>query len=255
MKTVIATAILLVTDFFSEQPALARTSYPLANFFFHPWLQGAGWRELANFESVVTFVSIFMIIYATDSTRLGRAFIRALREYDLKWKNFDISCFNINSFKDDDNHETNIRVCILELIALRTAAITPLVLFPFLILSLMIVSRSAIFEGWQWSLELVIVYAGLFGYVLYHAFMLQREASLTRRKELEFLHAIPLKTEIWKLEKPEREKQEMYLKAAVSHVTNLDGGAFVAWYKHPIFQAIILPTSGTSGLFLLQGFF
>lgn len=238
-KSIFLVAILFATYYWlTPQPALIRSSYPVANLLF------------SNiFVLIVTFTAVFMIVLGNDVTRLSATFIRALRKYNVVCTDMRTDEIIGDNFGDS---QLNNSLCVLEIIAKRSEAITPLVFFPFLIIFLMIASRSTLFEGWEWSLELVIVFILFCVYFLYSAISMQREAGLARKQVLATLGALPRTGKFWELDKSIRDEKEAHIKAASDHVSNLNRGAFVVWYKHPLFQSLALPTSGTSGLFLLQ---
>ncbi len=224
--------------YLTPQPALIRDSYPLANFFFGD-----------VFVFMVISIAVIMIVIGNDVTRLGCTFTKALRKCELEWNEYSPDDFELDDYR---NIEVNKKLSLLELIADRTRAITPLVFFPFLIIFLMVLSRSTFFDGWRWSIELVVVYGAISFYVLVSAILLQREASLARKWVLESLNSMETKEAYWDDDAVIRQKNKLYRKSAIDQVQHLNKGAFVSWYKHPIFQALALPTSGTSGVFLLQ---
>lgn len=230
--------IFYVLIFMTPSPAVNRNSY---------WLADVLSSDL--FILGTAFVAILVVILGNDVTRLGAAFIRALRQYDLSAESFDMSRLGLSSY---GNENVDRKVFLLEVIAERTKALTPLVLFPFIIVFMMIFARSSLFEGWRWGFQLIIVYLGIAAYILYGAFLLQREATKSRNKVLGYLNSTTNKLAYWQAKPGDEKEQNLILQSAIEHVANLNEGAFVVWYKHPIFQSIAVPTSGTSGLLLLQ---
>ncbi len=234
-------AVMGTYEWLTPQPALVRESYPLANFLFGNW-----------FAIPAAFFVLAMVIVANDVTRLNRAFIRALRKYHVTCDACDLASFahGNRAYEDAD---VNRSVLVLEVIALRTKSIEICLLFPFVVLLLTIMSRSTLFEGWQWSMAPILLYSALTSYLLFCVVQLQREASLAKRQVLEYFAQLPRTYAT--MEKPLRDRMDADLQAATRHVTGLNRGAFSAWYRHPLLLAFALPTSGTSGLFLLQQFF
>jgi len=140
----------------------------------------------------------------------------------------------------------------LEIIARRTRDITPLVIFPFGIILLVIASRSLIFEGWSWSIELISAYLSIAAMSLYFALLLQKEASSARTQAINALNGLRTRKEYWNSKDINHDHFDTCIEAALEHVNSLNKGAFVPWFRHPIFQALLIPFTGTTGLLILQ---
>ncbi|MDP6654279.1 MAG: hypothetical protein QGF90_19560 [Gammaproteobacteria bacterium] len=141
---------------------------------------------------------------------------------------------------------------MLELIALRTREITPMVLFPFGTLLLIAFSRSVLFEGWTWSVWLVCTYLTIAVTCMVYALPLQKEASAARNQAFHDLYDLRAEKDYWDEENGINSYFDACITAAIDHVKTLNKGAFVPWFAHPLFQALLLPFTGTTGLLLLQ---
>jgi len=230
-------AIVLFAFVLTPNPALIRESFPLANFLFSSW-----------FLFPLTFSALFLISVTNDVTHLCSVFVRALTKYDVVWDDPEKNGLLPNAF---GNYDVLCKpLTVLELIAKRTRAITPLVLFPFGVLFLLVAARSSLFEGWVWSAELIIVYGLVGANSLYFAMRLQKEASGARLAALNELDEMHTMKQFW--EADNHSHFDTCVNAAVDYARAVNKGAFVPWFKHPIFQAVMLPFTGATGMLLLQ---
>ncbi|GJM13137.1 MAG: hypothetical protein DHS20C12_15400 [Pseudohongiella sp.] len=223
---------------FTAHPALVRESYLIAELLFGH-----------VFALVVTFASLFLISIANDVANLGRIFVRALAKYRIVWDKPQRQLLD-NTFGGYD--EICQPLCVLELIAQRTRDITPLVIFPFGTLLLVVVSRSKLFEGWSWGIELAAAYSAIAAISLAFALLLQKEAAAAKRQACSDLRALKIERKYWVEKQYDREHFHDCVDAALVHADTLNKGAFVPWFRHPIFQALLLPFTGTTGLLILQ---
>lgn len=238
-RTLILSTICLLTYYlFTPQPALIRESYPLANFLF---------GEV--FTVILAVGVITMTMLSADATLRCRNFIRRLRHIDLDAFHFDPRSIGLKPLHDQtlDNG-----VALIRLVATRTSDLKRIIFYPFFILFLLILSRSTLFEGWYWSIELVFIYLTISLLLLTLILMLQREARLLRG---DILHTFSELTETRDVDGLEKERLTHAVHDAREAIDLMHEGVYTAWYRHPVFQALALPTTGTSGLLLLQQFF
>ena len=77
----------------------------------------------------------------------------------------------------------------MRLIGEHTSAIGPLIVFPFILISLMIIARSRLFDNWQAGGGLLIMFAGFVAWSIAVAALLSFGAEGARRKSLERMEA------------------------------------------------------------------
>lgn len=238
-KALLWTAIVFVCYYaFTPYPGLIRDSYPLANFLF-----GHG------FVLLVSIISLFMISLANDVTNLSRIFVKALARYKIIW---DKPVDYLLPTKFGSYEQICSPLCVMEVIACRTRDITPLVIFPFGTLLLVVISRSVIFEGWNWSVELICAYLIITATSLYYALLLQKEAAAARTQAINDLEQLRTEKSNWESVDINHSHFDTCVRAGLDYARSINKGAFVPWFRHPIFQALLLPFTGTTGLLILQ---
>jgi hypothetical protein len=135
------------------------------------------------------------------------------------------------------------------LIAEHTAAIGPLIVFPFILLGLVVVARSPLFDNWAIGGDQL---AAVIGYVLWAvamAAMLNIGAEMTRRKALTGMEADLL----WlKGAGPDYAKLAERFPDLIAQVRNLRQGAFAPFFEQPLVQAILVPLGGAGGVQLVE---
>ena len=76
----------------------------------------------------------------------------------------------------------------IDFIARGTAFVGPLIYYPFILISLLIISRSGVFDHWTWPVALVIIVAFNAGYAAFSVIYLRRTAERARQLSLKRLH-------------------------------------------------------------------
>ena len=90
-------------------------------------------------------VAQFLIFFVADATVLCVLFMRGLRLHAANWPKPTLAAFHARlgvpvQYLDD--------WIDLELVARRTRCVAALIYYPFIVLSLMILARSAFFDDW-----------------------------------------------------------------------------------------------------------
>jgi len=138
----------------------------------------------------------------------------------------------------------------LRFIAQRTDAVDELIYFPFVILTLGVLSRARVFDNWDFPISLgaLFIYGAL--YVLFKALKVQREAKqwkakLMDRLEMQKIHFNAL-----------GQKQEQdFLELLIEDTRNFRQGAFMPLAEHSFYRALLLPFSGFGAMALLEYMF
>jgi hypothetical protein len=134
----------------------------------------------------------------------------------------------------------------IHFIARRTGAIAPLIYYPFIIISVMILSRMPIFDHWDWSVGLVIILGINTLIATISAFLLRSAAEKARASSLERLEAA--------LDQATLASHRDQLRAAIQEIRNVDTGAFAAISQQPIIRAIALQGGGVALLAAVRTF-
>ncbi len=143
------------------------------------------------------------------------------------------------------------------LFAEQTASVGPLILFPFVIVGLMVVCRSRLFDNWDDG-NLVL---GIVGFYLLVSVVLAATLNLAaekaRRRSLERMEADALWLEgtIGGVDEENRKRREKLLtvfRMLIEQVRSLRKGAFAPFFEQPLVQAVLVPLSGAGGVKLLD---
>ncbi len=195
-------------------------------------------QGLLDFVRSLTVVAVTAVIFVcVDTLRLGRLLIRALVAYDLSdWCG-----------KQEPADGLDQRVSRLwrkmDLIVTHSELLTPLLVLPFILLSLLILARLTLFEGWIWTPSLIAVYLGFSVYLLVRALLYQREAAKARDTIVDELLRL-------RIDHAEDETMVRRIGYVLDEISSINHGAFVPWTRHPIVQSVLLPTSGVGALSL-----
>jgi hypothetical protein len=136
-----------------------------------------------------------------------------------------------------------------EIVARRTNAVAPLVICPFVVIALLLIARSRLFDGWALTWPVVIVAGIGIGALIGLAAALKWVAETARSTALE------------------RMNQDLrWLRGAGNHWAPLAGpfeklivevekshdGAFASLIDQPLFKAMLIPLGGAGGAQLLD---
>jgi hypothetical protein len=135
------------------------------------------------------------------------------------------------------------------LIAEHTAAIGPLIVFPFILLALAVVGRSQLFDNWAIGNDQLVIIICYVLWAIAMAAMLNIGAEMTRRKALTGMEADLL----WlKGAGPGYAKLTERFPDLIAQVRNLRQGAFAPFFEQPLVRAILVPLGGAGGVQLVE---
>ena len=136
-------------------------------------------------------------------------------------------------------------VARVELVQVATEPVLKFLYPPAIAMGLLLFSRARIFDDWNWSPALGVVFALSFGMLLISAFSLGAAskgikadalARLTQRAQRE--HA--------------DEAREREVQAALARIRGMQGGALASVTSHPIIRVLLLPFAGLGATSLLE---
>jgi hypothetical protein len=137
----------------------------------------------------------------------------------------------------------------VRLLAEHTAAIGPLIVFPFILVALMVVARSQLFDNWQFGGSVLFV---LVLYVLWAvgiAFLLNFGAEVARRRAVDRMEADLL----WlQGAGAGASKLAGRFPTLIEQVRNMRKGAFAPFFEQPLVRAILVPLGGAGGIQLIE---
>lgn len=201
-------------------------------------------------DKVVLIVSVLSMLTLTffvlDQTLLCRALIRHLRGGPSRWPKEALRKFSRRYRLPEETVPTLIDT---HFIADLTAVSGRLVLYPFVVFTLMMVARHRIFDGWDWPLGLLLILGVMVSLVAGCALILRREAEEARKTSLDRLR-YRLFQALDEEDEESRGVREKQLRLAQEEVAQLRRGAFGHWSQHPVLRAVLLPF-GSLGLLSL----
>jgi hypothetical protein len=139
----------------------------------------------------------------------------------------------------------------IDLIARRTQIVGDFIYYPFVVISLLIISRSGIFDHWTWALPLLILLGFNAGYAAFSAIYLRRTAERARQSALQRLSDRLI---AYTAAGHGDDKEAKTIREATRLIQNEDRGAFAALSQQPLAAALLLP-SGSAGIWALLQFF
>ena len=155
--------ILVVTLFFGD---------------FVPWVPCRG-AVNCTAEFIVLMAAGWLLLilnlFVFDATRLCKAFVGRLIDVPSE-RNRKVSA---ETYRE-----------LIQLIADRTKTVGPLVYYPFIVLSLMIVSRTRYFDNWDFPPALIVIWLINAALVFWSAYTLKRAADAARGRAITNLKAL-----------------------------------------------------------------
>ena len=136
----------------------------------------------------------------------------------------------------------------VRLVADWTAAIGPLVYYPFITLGLMLLARSPLLANWDLPLGLYIVFGLTAGYTAAAAYTLRRAAERTRRFALDDLGRQIMRA-------TGRSGQDAFVNQLAllrDQAGAMREGALAPFAQQPILRAFLLPLISGGGLAVIE---
>ena len=207
-------------------------------------------RGVFNFPALIGSVFI-LFVYLTflviDAIALHERFLAQLAERETHWPPETFKNFGYAVAPDGPYTESDLAdYWDILFIARRTEAIGNLIYYPFIVLSLLIVSRLPYFANWTWTPGLIVALTIHFLLALYAAWRLPRAARAYRELVLERMEQRRRQN----LKDPKEESAA--LDAVIQHVQSTHQGAFAYLWEQPAVRALLLPSTGLGLTTLLQ---
>lgn len=132
----------------------------------------------------------------------------------------------------------------VQVVARRSTPIARLVIGPFVVLALLVVARSRLFDNWALTPAIAVGVSFYVAVLIGLTFLLKQAAENTRRRALESMQA-DLR---WLAGsgKPLTDLVEPF-KRLIAQVENEQHGAFASFFDQPLLKAILVPLGGAGG--------
>ena len=139
----------------------------------------------------------------------------------------------------------------IDFIARATDFVGGLIYYPFILISLLIISRLGVFDHWTWPVALLIIVGFNAGYAAFSVIYLRRTAERARQRSLKRLHDMLIS---YTAMGEGDGKEAKTIREATTLIQSEDRGAFAAISQQPLAAALLLP-SGSAGIWALLQFF
>ncbi|WP_457355848.1 hypothetical protein [Roseateles sp. P5_D6] len=132
----------------------------------------------------------------------------------------------------------------IQVVARRSTPVARLVIGPFVVLALLVVARSRLFDNWSLTPAIAVGVSFYIAALIGLTLLLKRAAETTRRRALASMQA-DLR---WLAGsgKPLSDLVEPY-KRLIASVENEQCGAFASFFDQPLLKAILVPLGGAGG--------
>jgi hypothetical protein len=198
----------------------------------------------------------FLVFFVVDATFFCVGFVRGLRHQASNWPDITLKMFER---KLGVRREYLDNWIDLQFIALRTRSVTRLIYYPFIVISLLLLSRSPAFDHWPLPGGTVALAAIGAAAALGCALALRLAAEASRRKALDLVKdalmranskpaASSSSADGTVLEQPTAKQFELLQ----GLMQNLRDGAFAPFWQQPLLKAVLLPFATMGGTTLLD---
>jgi hypothetical protein len=134
----------------------------------------------------------------------------------------------------------------VQVVARRSQAVAPLVMWPFVVLALLVVARSRLFDNWSVTLPVAVGAAAYLLWMIVLALILKFGAERTRTVALGRMNA-DLRWLSGLADDDPRKKLVEPFKDLIAEVRANQTGAFAKTFDQPLFRAILVPLGGVGG--------
>ena len=209
---------------------------------------------------------LVLTMFVLDATKHFSTFVEQLRDY--------LASKSLKSSSDNTWLNPDKIWEIIRLIAVRSDALAPLVVYPVVVILVMALSRSSYFDKWDFPLPLYIVIGLTSLYPIYSAIGVRRSAERARQAALfalqQQLRTVYHAEQTTPKEEPSKpagkeNTTEVSGKSAknltseeirmvIQRVENIRQGAFRPYSQQPWLQSLILFFGGSGSLILLEYF-
>jgi hypothetical protein len=197
-----------------------------------------------DFWILISTVIAMMILtfYVVDAIRLNSNFIRIFTYGVTKWVP-DISLGKdwIPPLTEEDLS----RYRDIFFVAQRTEAVAPLIWYPLIVLTLLLVARASIFDNWTWPLSLMLIFTLNSMWAIGSAGFLRRAAEQLRDSAISKLRLLRVKN----FSIPGRAQ---IFDELIAEIRGLKKGAFAPLTEQPFIRAILYPSGGLGLLAVAQ---
>lgn len=187
-----------------------------------------------------------LMFYVVDATRLCRRLITIMIRTRIKWPQRLLA----REAAKYEVEEAYVHEWLgIQFIAKRTAVISAMIYYPFVIVFLMAVARHSYFDRWDFPAGLLVIFTLNALYAFGNGVLLRRSAEQAKR---EAVWQLKDRLKSLSCETVGKQTRRRHIERMVEVIEHTQEGAFLPFTQHPLFGAIALPTGGTGLVFLLE---
>jgi hypothetical protein len=192
---------------------------------------------------IPTIVALIVLtFYVVDAIQLNSNFIRIFTYGLTEWK----PGISPGSNRVPPLSETEIsRYHDIVFVAQRTEVVARLIWYPLIVLTLMVLARSSLFDNWSWPPGLIMIFGLNAMWAIGSAVYLRRTAEQLRGTAIENLERFRVAN--YKEYYKRRTFEEL-----ISDIRTLKKGAFAPLSDQPFVRAILVPSGGFGLLAVAQ---
>jgi len=188
-----------------------------------------------------------LIFIIADRAHLSSHFVKLLTTFDVIWPEHMQITYRFKHDLPDDVIKKRI---LLDFIYQHSSTINNFIYYPFIILLLLILSRSQYFDNWQYTPLLFIMFSFTAVIAMGSTWRLRQATKHAKKRILEQLNndywqSLSIRVGFQKKEKSDR------IKLLINEIENLRDGPFLPLTKHPITPSLLMPFGGVGGLYLI----
>lgn len=197
---------------------------------------------IALFACVFSF--ILLIFYVVDVVLLDSWFIKKLSTAPSRWPAQALRACT----RSDHGTDAFLRDWLdVNFVAKRTDLVGSLVIAPFLVLALLIVSRLSYFDRWDWPVSLMVVLGTHSIIAIASVLMLRRSAERGRHRALERLGRQRLGCVA-----ADDGTRLRFIDRLIEDIASVRQGAFAPLPQHPVVGAFLLPFGSITAVGILE---
>lgn len=222
-----------------------------------PPIRGSEALFLYNLSISLALLSFFWSLYVViDHLRLGRVLVRLVAKSKLVWSPSTLNEFarkrgikgTASAYSRAWMKDSLMSWLSVRLLAERTEEIDKCVYYPFIVLLGLIIAHSTMIDNWQFLPAAIAVIVTSILLIVAWVVLLRQPAKDARETALE-----TMQTSLSKGLRPQDHDVETeQLRLLIDEVKTERRGVFDAFLNDRIFKALLMPSGGVGGLFLLE---
>jgi hypothetical protein len=188
---------------------------------------------------------LLLSFYVVDAIQLNSNFIRMFGREVTKWGREVVDRSHRRPPLTEEELSAYHEIFF---VAQRTQVVAPLIWYPLLVLTLIVVARASFFDNWTWPGSLLLIYAITAAWALGSAILLRRAAEQLRETALNDLRRFRLLGQ-------ESEAKRQTFDELMAEIRNLKMGAFAPLSDQPFIRAVLFPGAAVGLLAVGQRLF